>query len=432
MNKQALAPGVINDVEDRKVRSYDFGGMSTKMPEAVVIPKSIEEVSDIVRSAAANGVQLTIRGGGHSQGGQSITDRGLVLDTMNLDRVELLGPDMVRAQGGAHWGTIIDTLQGTDRLPCVLVDVAEVTVGGTLSAGGLGTTSHRHGLQVGQVEQLEVVTGTGERMRCSRKENPDLFDAVRGGQGQFGVITDAWIRLRRAGQRIRQFELRYRDYDRFANDFERIIDDSRFDRLRAETRVHDHEIIMGAGVEYDSELDSAKVLDGLGYDEVVNTRDTARVGRAGMYYTWLFSRRNYYPWRDWFMPWGTLRTVLDQPWLDRDWVPRSPASWIGVYPINAKAVNAPLCIHPQGERMFSYSILSVLGRYEAAIDLAAKLKEITGALIDLGGKSYLSGDVGYGRMEWEQHYGDMLEKGNGWKKSFDPNQVFQGDGMPFR
>ena len=60
----------------------------------------------------------------------------------------------------------MDLLEGTGRLPRVLVDIAEATVGGTLSAGGLGTTSHRHGMQIAQVEQLEVVTGTGERYRC--------------------------------------------------------------------------------------------------------------------------------------------------------------------------------------------------------------------------------------------------------------------------
>lgn len=415
----------------RKARSLDFGRMITRMPRGVTIPKSVEEVASTVRWAAANGVELALRGGGHSQGGQCLTDRGVVIDTVQLNRVELVGPYLMRAQGGVRWGKIVDTLQGSRRLPSILVDISEATVGGTLAAGGLGTTSHRYGMQIGQIEQLEVVTGTGERVRCSSTRNTDLFNAVRGGQGQFGIITEAWIRLREAGERVRQYELRYRDHERFASDFERLVEEDRFDRLRAETRVHDEIIIMGAGIEYDRECDDARALDGLGYDKIISNRDTDRIGRAGMYLEWLFNKRFYYPWRDWLLPWEALRDALVQPWLNRDWVPRSPGSWIGVYPIGTTGIDAPLFMHPTGERMFSYSILSILDGYEKAMNLAERLKDITGALVALGGKSYLSGDVGYCREEWEQHYGDNFELGLRWKRQFDPKHVFGGEAMPF-
>ena len=387
------------------------------MPGAVARPKSVGEVSSIVRLAAADDLPLAIRGGGHSQGGQSLTDGGLVLDMLLLDRVRPLGRDLVRAQGGALWGAVVNALRGTRRLPRVLVDVAEATVGGTLSAGGLGTTSHRYGLQVGQVEQLEVVTGTGDRVRCSRTRNSSLFDAVRGGQGQFGIISEAWIRLRGCGERLRQYELRYRDLDRFANDFERLVDEGRFDRLRAETRVHDREVIMGAGVEYDEDHDDGKALEGLGHDEIVTIGDTVQVGFAGMYPRWAFSKRSYYPWRDWFLPWEALRAVLDQPWLDPRWVPRAPGSWLGIYPIGTDAIDAPLVMHPEGRRMFSYSILAVLDEYEEANELVRRLEEMNGTLIGLGGKRYLSGAVSHGRrgmggtLRRESRKGDRLEAG---------------------
>ena len=401
------------------------------MPGAVAIPESADAVSSIVRMAARDGLQLAIRGGGHSQGEQSLTDGGLVLDTMRLDRVQPLGQELVRAQGGAQWGTVVDALHGTGRLPRVLADIAEVTVGGTLSAGGLGTTSHRHGLQIGQVEQLEVVTGTGERVRCSPMRNADLFDAVRGGQGQFGIITEAWIRLRKAGRRFRQYELRYRDVDRFMSDLEQIVDDGRFDHLRAESRVHDQRIILRAGVEYDGKLDHGKLLHGLEYDRMAIVWDTSEVGHAAMFPRWGFRRENYHPWRDWFLPWEALPSLLAQPWLDPQWVPRAPRSWTGVYPIRTEALDAPLFMRPTGERMFSYSVLAVLDEYEKARVLAARLREIDRALVELGGKSYLSGGVGYGRREWKEHYGETLETGIAWKRKFDPDRVFHADGMPF-
>ena len=429
--EQSLGPNVSRSWEDRNARSRDFGGMTTRVPEGVARPHSVEDARSIVRDAAKAGVPLAIRGGGHSQGGQSLTDRGLVLDTTLLDRVQLLGPDLARVQGGARWGAVVDALRGEKLLPRVLTDVADVTVGGTLSAGGLGTTSHRHGLQIGQVDQIEVVTGTGELVRCSRAREPDLFAAVRGGQGQFGLISEALIRLRRAGRRMRKYDLVYCDFDRFASDLERIVDEDRYDRLRAEIRIHDRKIVLDAGIEYDDTLDDGSAVAGLGYEEIAAIRDTGEVGYAGMYPRWAFSRRMCHPWRDWFLPWESLRTVLGQPWLDPGVVPRAPQSWIGLYPIRTQEVDAPLFMRPKGELMFAYSILSVFGGAEGASKLAQVLREVNGALVALGGKSYLSGGVGYGCEEWEQHYGEQLEKGIRWKREFDPKQVFGPRSMPF-
>ena len=199
---------------------------------AVAIPECVEDVSHVVQWAADNDICVTTREGAHSQGGQWLSDGGVVIDTRRLDRIEILGPDLVRVQGGAIWGTVIDALEGSGHLPFVLADTPGVTVGGTLSAAGFGSDSHLFGTQVGHVEQLEVVTGTGECLRCSRTLNSDLFDAVRCSQGQFGVITEAWIRLRTTRKKVGIFALRYNDYDRFANDRALIAESRPFDHMQ--------------------------------------------------------------------------------------------------------------------------------------------------------------------------------------------------------
>ena len=434
MSERDPVPGISRDPEERAALSRDFGGTVRRMPGAVVTPESVEDVSRIVRWAARARVRLAIRGAGHSQGGQSLTEGGVVLDTRRLDRVRLFqeGQDLVRAQGGAAWTRVVDSLHGTGRLPCVLANFGELTVGGTLSAGGVGNSCHRYGAQIGSVEQLEVVTGTGERVLCSRDRNAGLFDAVRGGQGEFGIITEAWIRLRRAGSRYRQYEFRYRDFDRFSSDFERLVDEDRFGHLRAEIRIHDRRIILHAGAEYDDAIDNERMVEGLGYDTMAILWETTVVGHANMLPRGIGRWTNYHPWRDWFLPWKTLRTVLDQPWLDPDWVPRWPRSWTGIYPmINANSIEAPLFMRPGGERMLGYAVLPVLDDVGKARELAGRLREVSRELVDLGGKSYLSGEVGYGPEEWAEHYGEMLETGVGWKKAFDPHRVFGSDCMPF-
>lgn len=419
--------------KDREAYAHDFGRMATRVPDAVATPQSAKDVAHIVRRASADGVRLAVRGGGHSQGGQSLTDRGAVVDTRGLDRVQPAGSELVRAQGGAQWSQVLDALRGTRRLPRVLVDIGEATVGGTLSAGGVGSTSHRQGAQVGQVEQLEVVTGTGERVRCSPDRNAGLFNAVRGGQGQFGIITEAWIRLRAAGERFRQHQLLYRNYDRFADDFEHVVETDRFDHLRAEIRWHEQEILLCAGLEYTGEPDDARVLAGLQYDDNTYTRDTTSVGRAVMYPSWAFSWLHYHPWRDWILPWDALRTLLSRPLPDPQWIPPRPWSWTGLYAIGGEEVDAPLFMRPQDSPAICYSVLVVHGefQYEKATEFAGKLKEVDRTLVGLGGKSYLSGGVGYGPEEWAEHYGEMLARAIEWKREFDPKQVFNPAGMPF-
>ena len=428
-----LLPGATRKLKDRQRRAFDFGRITRRVPEAVATPRSVEEVAKLVRGASRDGVRLAIRGGGHSQGGQSLTDRGVVLHTSSLDRIQRAGPELIRAQGGARWGDVVDALRGAERLPPVLPDIADVTVGGTLSAGGVGTTSHRHGMQVGQVEQLDVVTGTGERVRCSPTRNHGLFDAVRGGQGQFGIITEAWIRLRAAGPRFRQYELHYRDHDRFADDLEFILDVDRFDHLRAELRRAEGVIVLNAGFEYGGEPNDGEMLDSLGYHENVFTRDTANVGRAGMWPSWGFSWLHYHPWRDWLLPWDALPTLIAQPWVDSISVPPRPWNWIGLYPVGREAIAAPFFMRPPGARIVSYSILPNMGefQYEQAIEMTSSLKDVDRILVGLGGKSYLSGNVGYDRAQWAEHYGEIFQQGIEWKREFDPNQVFHAAGTPF-
>ncbi|MDE2805620.1 MAG: FAD-binding protein [Gemmatimonadota bacterium] len=432
-NDGHLLPGASRSPEDREAYSCDFGRMTGRVPEGVATPQSVAEMASLVRHASRHGIRLTIRGAGHSQGGQTLTDCGVVLDTTCLDGIRPAGPGLVRAQGGVQWGLLVDTLRAEGSLPRVLPDFGALTVGGTLSAGGLGTTSHRYGAQVGQVEKLEVVTGTGERVRCSATRNAALFDAVRSGQGQFGIIAEAWIRLRTAGRRFRQYELHYHDFDRFADDLEHIVETDRFDHLRGEMRHDEDLIVLHAGFEYDEEPDDKRMLHALGHDENAYTRDIASVGRAGMYPPWSFGRMFYYPWRDWFLPWETLRTVLAQPWLDPDSVPRRPWRWIGLYPMGREAISAPLFMRPPGERAISYSVLTVMAesRHAQAVALARHLEEVDRTLVGLGGKSYLSGGVGYGPARWAEHYGEMLERGVSWKREFDPKHVFYTAGLPF-
>ena len=423
------------DPVDREACAHDWGRFKRRMPRAVVSPSSAEGVARVVRRASSEGFRLAIRGGGHSQRGQTLTDAGVVLATKALNRIRLAGSDVVRAQGGAEFGDVADFMRGSGRLPAVLPDYGTITVGGFISAGGIGTTSHRHGTFVHQLEQLEVVTGTGERVRCSMDRNADLFHAARSGQGQFGVITEAWIRTRTLPPRCRMYELHYSDPDRFVADIERVMEDGRFDHLKAEIRTNEGVIVLNAGIEYGEEPDDARLLGGMGYEENVFTRDVVSHGRNQMLPSWGFSWEHFHPWQDWVLPFGALGNLVDPHWLDWRRVTERPMRWVGMYFLAGEAFrrSPPLLMMPPGNMAIGFSILNVVGidRRDEAMAALEYLEQVDRAVVRMGGTRYLSGACRFDRTRWAEHYGRMLEKGGEWKREFDPAGVFEDTHMPF-
>ncbi|QFG26050.1 FAD-binding protein [Actinomadura sp. WMMB 499] len=177
----------------------DFGGIVERAPARVVRPGSAAEVAGALREAAADGLDAVPRGRGHSTFGQSLTE-GVSLDMRGLAGVHAVrtGDDgTVHAVVGAGttWREVLDATLPYGLAPPVLTDHLDVTVGGTLSAGGVGGTSHRHGPAAANVTSLEVVRPGLGTVECSPGVRPELFDAVRAGLGRHGVITRAALRL---------------------------------------------------------------------------------------------------------------------------------------------------------------------------------------------------------------------------------------------
>jgi FAD/FMN-containing dehydrogenase len=176
----------------------DSGGMAHGLPHGVVIASSADQVSIILQQAQVHGVPVKCRGGGLTTEGESVAFGGLQLDMTGMGRVVSIDEkDMtVRVQGGAYWHSLAEALRrkGLDYLSAPLNMTA--SVGGTLSVGGIDINSPRLGCSADQTLSLQVVTPTGEIEECSEILNPDLFDRVLLGYGQFGVITEATLKVR--------------------------------------------------------------------------------------------------------------------------------------------------------------------------------------------------------------------------------------------
>ena len=178
----------------------DFGGIVERTPARTVRPATAREAASAVREAAAHGLEAVPRGLGHSTYGQSLTS-GVSVDLSGLAGVHEVGPDRAVVGAGTSWRAVLAATLPLGLTPPVLTDHLDVTVGGTISAGGVGGTSHRYGTQADNVLALDVVVD-GEPAACSPAVHPDVFDAVRGGLGRHGMITGATLRLVPAPERV--------------------------------------------------------------------------------------------------------------------------------------------------------------------------------------------------------------------------------------
>ena len=164
--------------------------LTSGSPAHVLRPKSVGDVQAGVRFAASAGLLLSVRGGGHSFAGFGTNDGGVVIDLSRLAKVEIIDKEhhLVRIGGGATWGQVAAAL-APHGLAISSGDTKSVGVGGLTLAGGIGWKVRKYGLALDNVAAAEVVTANAQVVPVSAQENPELFWAIRGGGGNFGIVT---------------------------------------------------------------------------------------------------------------------------------------------------------------------------------------------------------------------------------------------------
>ena len=164
--------------------------LTSGSPAHVLRPKSVGDVRAGVRFASSAGLLLSVRGGGHSFAGFGTNDGGVVIDLSRLAKVEIIDKEhhLVRIGGGATWGQVAAAL-APHGLAISSGDTKSVGVGGLTLAGGIGWKVRKYGLALDNVAAAEVVTANAQVVPVSAQENPELFWAIRGGGGNFGIVT---------------------------------------------------------------------------------------------------------------------------------------------------------------------------------------------------------------------------------------------------
>ncbi|EOY09128.1 hypothetical protein QUC31_010633 [Theobroma cacao] len=209
----------------------DFGNIYHYLPIAVLHPKSVSDISSTIKHifhmASVTKLAVAAKGRGHSLQGQAQAYQGVVINMESLERpsmhVQTGEVPYVDVSGGELWINILQETLKYGLSPKSWTDYLHLTVGGTLSNAGISGQAFRHGPQINNVYQLEVVTGKGEVLTCSDKQNADLFYGVLGGLGQFGIITRARISLAPARTMVKWIRVLYSEFSAFSNDQEHLI-----------------------------------------------------------------------------------------------------------------------------------------------------------------------------------------------------------------
>ena len=185
------APGDAGYEEARKV--YNF--MIDRQPAAVAVCSSAKDVAAVVRFAGDNGLDLAVRGGSHSVPGFGTADGALVADLSGLSTVSVdAAGRTARAGGGVTWGGFNEAT-AAHGLATTGGIISTTGVGGLTLGGGIGYLTRGHGLSCDNVVSAQVVLADGKSVTASEKENPDLFWAIRGGGGNFGIVTEFTFKL---------------------------------------------------------------------------------------------------------------------------------------------------------------------------------------------------------------------------------------------
>ncbi|KAL2923478.1 Cytokinin dehydrogenase 1 [Bienertia sinuspersici] len=219
------------DFNNTRHVANDFGNRYHFLPMAILLPKTVSDISKTINHVFNMGhnpqLTVTARGHGHSLQGQSQSYGGIVISMESLEEqkmhVHTGERPYIDVSGGELWINILHETLKKGLTPKSWTDYLYLTVGGTLSNAGISGQAFKHGPQINNVYQLEVVTGKGEVVNCSEKQNADLFYGVLGGLGQFGIITKARISLEPAPKMVKWIRVLYSDFNIFTKDQEQLI-----------------------------------------------------------------------------------------------------------------------------------------------------------------------------------------------------------------
>lgn len=433
---------VLPDADDYEEARTVWNGLINKYPAIVARVENAVDVAAAIRFARDNGLELSVRGGAHNQTGSAVVNQGLVIDLSRMDAVEV-NPEakIARVEPGTRAEDVLAETQEYG-LACPTGSAGDVGIPGSTLGGAIGWIRRKHGLGIDTLRSVEVVTPDGEVRSASPEANEDLFWAVRGGGGNFGVVTHFEFELYEVGPIVQGLGVFY-PYD------------------EAEAVLESHRQVMSDAPEELSTVLLLGHVPGLPPmpDELVGEDAVAILGcYAGdpeegaevieplrtianplidmsdeMPYELLHDLgTQMYPWgrkythRSVFL--DDLSDDVHDYLLERMDAAPTPMAGIGVWPLGGNIGHGPDAAYAWDDKQY---MLTIEGNWEAfenqpTLDWAAETER---HLRRLGAEGAYAGFTGVEARDWEdwqaQVYGDSYDRLATVKAAYDPENVFQ-------
>lgn len=430
------------DRPTRAENAADNGQYVERLPAAVLRPGSVRDLQRMVQFCRTNGISVATRGQAHSTHGQGLT-RGLLIEGRALATIHAIDPVARTADvdAGVTWLELTRAAYAHGLTPPVLTGYLDLSIGGTLSMGGVSSTP-RAGLQVDRVRELEVVTGAARIEHCSPTRNADLFESVLGGLGQFGILTRAVVELVPVHSMVRTYTIPYPDNATFFADLRELLRRGELEEvwgqwLPSETGLAYH-LLAAQPFEPAAPPDDDALLRGLSVPAAsVRVADVGYLDFAERVDTYVAELRKMIFWDE-----------LVKPWFDV-WLPGSaveayvgdviptvtardvgPGGWVLLFPLHRAASTRPMARMPEpdgDEFVYLFDILS--SSFEPgpcpafARELVRRNDRLFERASEVGGVRYPIGSVEFSQAEWVAHYGPLWPDVVRRKRTYDPDRI---------
>jgi cytokinin dehydrogenase len=414
--------------------STDFGKLTVQPPRGVFKPRTEDQLLKFIALVNKHAVRITCRGQGHTTDGQTLCKDSIVIafgDIPKELRFANQNKDSLVVSAHATWKELLDFTIPEGRTVPVLTDYLPLSVGGTLSIGGLGGSSFKKGSQADNVLSFRILTFDGQILTCSKTENAELFHAALCSLGQMGIMLDVTVSLVESKQHAHCRSLYYRNFEQFLKDQRTLFAKGKIDHLKGYIQKKNGElyhVIETTVFDNASSGEYSEMFEGLSPD-IIEKRDLPYKDFAHEVTHFADFLSQLKKW-DVPHPWYGVLLSEDQIAEHVKMALKSPfltgSEPVLLYPLDAELLKESFLIRPEGKTIYLFTLLYNCSPVEDPYTDCAKIVEHNKKLyqdaVSRGGCYYLPQAMP-SLEEWKRHFGKMWPVFSLMKAKYDPHHI---------
>jgi FAD/FMN-containing dehydrogenase len=431
---------LLTDQASREARGTDLGLIIFNNPQAVLRPASMDDIVKMVEFCLSRGIFVAARGQGHATHGQAQVKAGLVIDMSSLQEIHEIGAGYAVVDGGCTWRQLLEAVLPA-QTPPVLTGYIGLSIGGTLSMGGISGMAYNIGVQVQHALELTVVTGTGKVMVCSEAHNRKLFEHVLSGLGQCGIIVRAKVKLVPARARAANTKAVYFDVDALQADMRTLVFRNELDSIYAEAQIDAGSLQLVWRINVAKFYDGSSPPDMAYYMRDLHYVPLTSVTEDMPYLTYQLQvdvlighlrtlglfEGVMHPWFDVFLPDSELGGYVNDVVSTFELDDVGAFGFVLLFPLLRSTTTRPLFRLPDEELVWLFDVLTSRNAPGYDADFAANKRARNNAWYEmarsLGGTRYPIGTMDFTPDDWQRHYGSEWRAFKRAKRDFDPGGI---------